>query len=59
MREKELFDQLNLRFSSLQVTIGDYLQVKGDGSFWKRNADYPGRKLQVVLSQYPILVHME
>jgi hypothetical protein len=47
VREKELFDQLNLRFSSIQVNIGDYLQVIGDGSLWKKDTDYPGRKLIV------------
>jgi hypothetical protein len=46
VREKELFDQLNLKFSSLQVNIGDFLQVIGNGSFWKKHAEYPGRKLE-------------
>lgn len=47
MIAKELFDFLNLKFSSLDVKIGDYLQVYGEGSLWKRYEEYPGRKLVV------------
>jgi len=45
VREKELFDQLNLKFSNLDVNIGDLYQVIGNGSFWERNSKSPGRKL--------------
>ena len=47
MREKELFDQLNLRFSSIQVNIGDLHKVCGNGSLWEKNGTNPGRKLLI------------
>jgi hypothetical protein len=47
MREKELFDQLNLKFSSMQVNIGDLHKVLGNGSMWERNGNSPGRKLLI------------
>lgn len=40
----EKFEQLNLRFSSKNVEIGDLLEVKYTTTFWKKH-DYPGRHL--------------
>ena len=45
MIEKELFDQLNLKFSNLEVNVGDLYEVIGNGSFWERNSNSPGRQL--------------